>query len=265
MKSLTMARPSTARRSFKWRESCRRGGDLCGGDRCGGHHARADRLARGHLDPAGHRDHLGAAQSDPAEADTPQLHRRLPALQDGDLLEDDHDHQPRRGRAPTLALGAPAAYAMSRFTFFGGRAMYGAIIFFRMIPPVAAIVPLFMVFDQFHLLGSYQGLIIAHTAFKLPVAIWLLRNFFMDVPRELDDSARVDGCFDAGGPLADRAPADPAGAGRDGGAVVPLDLERPADHPDPLDAHRDPDAAARADEVRPRIRRGLGLDDRRRA
>ncbi|HEY8601931.1 MAG TPA: carbohydrate ABC transporter permease [Thermomicrobiales bacterium] len=100
--------------------------------------------------------------------------------------------------AATLALGAPAAYAMSRFTFFGGKAMYGAIIFFRMIPPVAAIVPLFMVFDQFRLLGSYQGLIIAHTAFKLPVAIWLLRNFFMDLPRELDDSARVDGCSTLG-------------------------------------------------------------------
>jgi multiple sugar transport system permease protein len=97
-----------------------------------------------------------------------------------------------------LVLGAPAAYAMARFTFFGGKAMYGAIVFFRMIPPVAAIVPLFMVFDQFRLLGTYQGLIIAHTAFKLPVTIWLLRNFFMDVPRELDDSARVDGCSTLG-------------------------------------------------------------------
>lgn len=98
----------------------------------------------------------------------------------------------------TLALGAPAAYALSRFTFFGGKAMYGAIIFFRMIPPVAAIVPLFILFDQFSLLGTYQGLVIAHTAFKLPVAIWLLRNFFMDVPKDLDDSARVDGCSTLG-------------------------------------------------------------------
>ena len=92
-----------------------------------------------------------------------------------------------------LLLGAPAAYAMARYDFFGGRAMYAGIIFFRMIPPVAAIVPLFMLFESASLLGSYQGLIIAHTAFKLPVTIWLLRNFFLDVPRELDDSARVDG------------------------------------------------------------------------
>lgn len=92
-----------------------------------------------------------------------------------------------------LLLGAPAAYAMARYDFFGGRALYGGIIFFRMIPPIAAIVPLFMLFETVSLLGSYQGLIIAHTAFKLPVTIWLLRNFFLDVPRELDDSARVDG------------------------------------------------------------------------
>jgi len=92
-----------------------------------------------------------------------------------------------------LLLGAPAAYAMARYNFFGARAMYGGIIFFRMIPPIAAIVPLFMLFEGAGMLGTYQGLIIAHTAFKLPVTIWLLRNFFLDVPRDLDDSARVDG------------------------------------------------------------------------
>jgi len=92
-----------------------------------------------------------------------------------------------------LVFGVPAAYAMARYRFFGDTAMYGGIIFFRMIPPIAAIVPLFMLFERFHILGTYLGLIVAHTAFKLPVTIWLLRNFFLDVPRELDDSARVDG------------------------------------------------------------------------
>lgn len=92
-----------------------------------------------------------------------------------------------------LLFGVPAAYALARYTFFGGKVMYGSIIFFRMIPPIAAIVPLFMLFEKVHLLGTFTGLILAHTAFKLPVTIWLLRNFFLDVPRELDDSARVDG------------------------------------------------------------------------
>lgn len=92
-----------------------------------------------------------------------------------------------------LVLGSPAAFAMARYDFFGDKALYGGIIFFRMIPPIAAIVPIFMLFERVHLLGTYQGLVLAHTAFKLPVTIWLLRNFFLDVPRELDDSARVDG------------------------------------------------------------------------
>jgi multiple sugar transport system permease protein len=95
--------------------------------------------------------------------------------------------------ATNLILGVPAAYAMARYNFFGDKVFYGGIIFFRMIPPIAAIVPLFMLFEQFRLLGTFTGLIVAHTAFKLPVTIWLLRNFFLDVPRELDDSARVDG------------------------------------------------------------------------
>lgn len=92
-----------------------------------------------------------------------------------------------------LVIGVPAAYALARYDFRLSKLLYGGIIFFRMIPPIAAIVPLFMLFERAHLLGTYAGLIVAHTAFKLPVTIWLLRNFFLDVPRELDDSARVDG------------------------------------------------------------------------
>jgi multiple sugar transport system permease protein len=95
--------------------------------------------------------------------------------------------------ATNLVLGAPAAYAMARYNYVGGKLLFVLVIFFRMIPPVSAIVPLFMLFERFHLLGTFTGLIVAHTAFKLPLTIWLLRNFFVDVPRELDDAARVDG------------------------------------------------------------------------
>jgi multiple sugar transport system permease protein len=84
-------------------------------------------------------------------------------------------------------------HAMARYNYVGGKLLFVLVIFFRMIPPIAAIVPLFMLFERFHLLGTFTGLIVAHTAFKLPLTIWLLRNFFVDVPRELDDAARVDG------------------------------------------------------------------------
>ena len=104
-----------------------------------------------------------------------------------------HRSPSRRRRGAELLLGAPAAYALARYSFFGGRALYGSIIFFRMVPPIAAIVPLFMLFEQVRLLGAFAGLIIAVTEFNLPVPIWLLRAFFLDGPRDLDDAARVDG------------------------------------------------------------------------
>lgn len=93
-----------------------------------------------------------------------------------------------------LIIGPPAAYAMARFRFRGERLILAMIIVFRMIPVVTAMIPLFIVFSVLGLLNTYAGLIVAHTAFKLPVTIWVLRGFFVDVPKELDDSARVDGC-----------------------------------------------------------------------
>jgi multiple sugar transport system permease protein len=93
-----------------------------------------------------------------------------------------------------LIIGPPAAYALARFRFPGERWVLALIILFRMIPVVTAMIPLFIVFSALGLLNTYVGLILAHTAFKLPVTIWVLRSFFIDVPKELDDSARVDGC-----------------------------------------------------------------------
>lgn len=96
--------------------------------------------------------------------------------------------------ATNLIVGPPAAYSLARFRFRGEAIVLVLIVVFRMIPVVTAMIPLFIVFSVLGLLNTYVGLIIAHTAFKLPVTIWVLRSFFMDVPKELDESARVDGC-----------------------------------------------------------------------
>lgn len=96
--------------------------------------------------------------------------------------------------AVNLILGLPAAYAIARYSFRGERSVFSMLILLRMIPLVAVMVPLFLIFSSLNLLNTYTSLIIAHSAFKLPVTIWLLRAFIMDIPRELDDSARVDGC-----------------------------------------------------------------------
>ena len=96
--------------------------------------------------------------------------------------------------ATNLIIGPPAAYALARFRFRGEQLVLGMIILFRMIPIVTTMVPLFIVFSVLGLLNTYLGLIVAHTAFKLPVTIWVLRSFFIEVPRELEEAARVDGC-----------------------------------------------------------------------
>lgn len=96
--------------------------------------------------------------------------------------------------ATNLIIGAPAAYALARLRFRGEQLVLGMIIVFRMIPIVTAMIPLFIVFSVLGLLNTYLGLIVAHTAFKLPVTIWVLRSFFIEVPRELEEAARVDGC-----------------------------------------------------------------------
>ncbi len=97
-----------------------------------------------------------------------------------------------------LVIGPPAAYAMSRYQFRGERVVFFGLVFMRMIPLVAVILPLFIIFSTLRMLNSYNALIVAHTAFKLPVTIWLLRAFIADLPRELDDSARVDGASPLG-------------------------------------------------------------------
>src|SRR4051812_20274974 len=92
-----------------------------------------------------------------------------------------------------LLIGPPAAYALARYRSFGQGLFLVLIIFFRMIPLFAVIVPLFLIFSRLHLLDTYAGLIIAQTAFKLPFTIWLLRSFFLGIPRELEEAARIDG------------------------------------------------------------------------
>jgi multiple sugar transport system permease protein len=63
----------------------------------------------------------------------------------------------------------------------------------RMLPPVAVVLPIFMMFQQFGLLDTQLALIITYTAVNLPLAIWFLRDFFLSIPIELEESAFIDG------------------------------------------------------------------------
>jgi len=97
-----------------------------------------------------------------------------------------------------LMIGSLAAYGLARYKFRGDILILLILIIMRMVPMVSILVPLYIVFGAFKLLDTLAALIIAHIAFKLPVAIWLLRSFFQDIPKELEESAKIDGCTTMG-------------------------------------------------------------------
>lgn len=95
--------------------------------------------------------------------------------------------------AIALAIGVFAAYALARLQFRGKFLILGIILVASMFPQVALLTPLFQLFTQWHLLGTYQGLIIPQISFSLPFCIFILTTFFTDMPWELEQAAKVDG------------------------------------------------------------------------
>lgn len=90
-------------------------------------------------------------------------------------------------------LALPCAYAMARFRLPGHKLIVSLLLVMRMIPVVALAIPLFAVFANLGLLDTVWALILTHTAAKLPVAIWLLIGFIQDLPKEIEESAEIDG------------------------------------------------------------------------
>ena len=95
--------------------------------------------------------------------------------------------------AVILAFGGLAAYSLGRLTWRGRQLLLILILAVSMFPPLALLPALFSMFLDLRLINSYPGLIIGHTGLYLPIAIWILSNFFQTVPREIEDAARVDG------------------------------------------------------------------------
>ena len=94
----------------------------------------------------------------------------------------------------SIILGAPAAYALSRFDFRNKDSIAYWILTTRMAPPVAVALPMFLIMKFLHLLDTRLSLVIIYTTFNLSFVIWLMRGFFEEVPRELDEAAMIDGC-----------------------------------------------------------------------
>jgi len=93
----------------------------------------------------------------------------------------------------TLLLTIPAAYAITRLQFFGRSAMSWGILLIYMFPAIVLAIPLFVVFTRLQLV-SLQGLIFVYLSGTLPVALYMLRSYFVTVPKDLEEAALIDGC-----------------------------------------------------------------------
>lgn len=93
----------------------------------------------------------------------------------------------------SMFIGTLCAYSLARFKT-GGENLAVWIISQRMIPPIAVVFPLFLLYVWLGWVDTYYGMILLYTAFNLPYVIWMMRGYIEDVPIDLEQSALVDGC-----------------------------------------------------------------------
>ncbi len=96
-----------------------------------------------------------------------------------------------------VLLGTMAAYGLTRFKFklgpFGNRDILVWIVSQRMMPPIVIALALFLMFKVVNLLDTRLGMILIYTAFNLPIAAWMMRNFLSQIPISIEEAALVDG------------------------------------------------------------------------
>ena len=93
-----------------------------------------------------------------------------------------------------VAIATPAAYSLARFKFKRSENLATWILSSRMLPPIAVAIPLFLLWKIVGWLDTYQGLVLTYAAFNLPFAVWTMKGFFEDLPKDMEESAMVDGC-----------------------------------------------------------------------
>jgi N,N'-diacetylchitobiose transport system permease protein len=97
-----------------------------------------------------------------------------------------------------IAVGMLAAFAISRFAFRGRKIVIVGILAVQMVPAVSMIIPIFLLLNDLGQYDKLTGLIITYLTFILPFTVWTLRGFVVNIPRELEEAAMVDGCSRTG-------------------------------------------------------------------
>ncbi|MGB8818577.1 MAG: carbohydrate ABC transporter permease [Rhizobiaceae bacterium] len=93
----------------------------------------------------------------------------------------------------SVAAALPAAYAFSRYRFLGDKHLFFWLLTNRMAPAAVFALPFLQLYSSIGLFDSYLAVALAHTLFNVPLAVWILEGFMSGVPKELDETAYVDG------------------------------------------------------------------------
>jgi glycerol transport system permease protein len=93
----------------------------------------------------------------------------------------------------SLTVALPAAYAFSRYRFLGDKHVFFWLLTNRMTPPAVFLLPFFQLYSTVGLMDTHLAVALAHLVFNVPLAVWILEGFMSSVPREIDETAYIDG------------------------------------------------------------------------
>jgi glycerol transport system permease protein len=95
--------------------------------------------------------------------------------------------------AISVTVALPAAYAFSRYRFLGDKHLFFWLLTNRMAPPAVFVLPFFQLYSAFGLIDTHIAVALAHCLFNVPLAVWILEGFMSGVPKEIDETAYIDG------------------------------------------------------------------------
>jgi glycerol transport system permease protein len=93
----------------------------------------------------------------------------------------------------SLTVALPAAYAFSRYSFLGDKHVFFWLLTNRMTPPAVFLLPFFQLYTTLGLMDTHIAVALAHLLFNVPLAVWILEGFMSGIPREIDETAYIDG------------------------------------------------------------------------
>ncbi len=93
----------------------------------------------------------------------------------------------------SVTVALPAAYAFSRYRFLGDKHLFFWLLTNRMTPPAVFLLPFFQLYSTLNLTDTYLAVALAHMVFNVPLAVWILEGFMSGIPRQIDETAWIDG------------------------------------------------------------------------